>query len=153
MLMQETGRMRQCWRFNSLACQVGAAVSQSPSTNDGSLTTEDSKLLRITYIRSYAFNSALSANFYQPACSARLEIDRSVLNTDRPEDAMLETLLSFAEVQAVMIQETKNCASHQQKYQMNTNRLANLKHQMRKIRLKIEEVWENRTTPGSWSLL
>lgn len=132
--------MRQCWRFNSLACQVGAIITQNPSATRDTESADEIKLLRITCIRAYAFNSALSANIYQPACSAKLDIDRSVLDTENPEDAVLETLLSFAEVQEVIIQETKSCTSHQQRYQMNIERVASLKHQMRKIRLKIEEV-------------
>jgi hypothetical protein len=141
MLMQQTGRMRQCWRYNTVACQVGASVShQMTSPREHTFSVDDYKLLHVTLIRSYAFNAALSANIYQPACSARVELDRSVLDTQIPEDAVLDTLLSFAKVQEVMIQEARKFASHRQNYQMTANCATSLRSQMKKIRLSIEKV-------------
>ena len=138
--MQQAGRMRQCWRYNTIACEVGARISVSPSSRLGDLSAEEYKLLHVTLIRSYAFNSALSANIYQPACGARLELDRSVLDIKYPEDAILHTLLSFAEVQDVLVQETRKFAAQDQSHQVTMNRAASLKHQMKKIRTNIEKV-------------
>ncbi|VUC36288.1 unnamed protein product [Clonostachys rosea] len=137
MVMQETGRMRQCWRLNSLSCKVSAAISQDLSDSGETLSQDDIRLMRVTHIRSFAFNSALSANMYQPACSARVHLDRSVLDTSKPEYAMLDILLAFAEIQEVIIQETKNCLNSQS-YQIDVKRVSTLKMQMRNIRIKIE---------------
>ncbi|CAI6097225.1 unnamed protein product [Clonostachys chloroleuca] len=72
---------------------------------------------------------ALSANMYQSACVAPMDIDRTVLDTEKPADTMLYALLSFAQVQEVIVWETWKCAATEptcHRPQMDTEKLASL---------------------------
>jgi hypothetical protein len=69
-----------------------------------------------------------------------MDIDRTVLDTERPGDAMSSILLSLSEVQEVIIHETRKLAAPGQRNQMDTARLGSLKQQMKYIRAQAQEV-------------
>jgi hypothetical protein len=129
-----------CWKLNTLACRVGAALRGRSMSELGGFGPGDLTALRLACIRSYIFDTALSANNFQPACLARMDIDRSVLDIEKPGDAMLDILLSFSEVQEVIIHETRKLAAPGQRNQMDTARIRGLRQQMRNTRAQSQEV-------------
>ncbi|CAG9975618.1 unnamed protein product [Clonostachys byssicola] len=149
MLMQDIGDMRHCWKLNTQSCLIGAMLKGKPVEEIGITTSEDLVTMRLACIRAYVFDMALSANMYQSACVAPMDIDRTVLDTEKPADAMLCVLLSFAQVQEVIVWETRKCAAPDQTHhrpQMDTEKLASLMARMKVIRSQAEEFQHK---PGS----
>lgn len=143
MLMQDVGNMRGCWKLNMIACRVAAAIREA-SGDALELASTDGQLSAFRYgcIRAFIFDNALSANMYQPSSMALtgIEFPSDLLDMSKPRDAMLSVLWSIAQVQEVMVLETRKCASPGQRDRMNTGNLSMLKDRMMDIRIQAETV-------------
>jgi hypothetical protein len=138
--MQDLGQMRMCWKLNTVACRVGAALKTQSPLQLGVDYREGRCYLRTVLIRCYILDTALSANLYQPACLEDLDIDPSVLDTNTTSDALLGVMLSYAQVHEVIIHETRKCANPAQLRQMDTVRLMGLRERMLGIQSATDEV-------------
>ncbi|CAK7217051.1 hypothetical protein SCUCBS95973_003020 [Sporothrix curviconia] len=139
MLMQDMGYMRQCWKLNAAACRVGSALKGRSAAELGLQHPEDIVGMKTVCIKSFIYDMAMSANVYQPPCMATMELDRSVLDTTSPCDAMLSVMLTFAEVQEAIVHETRKCVSPGQTHQIDTDKLGALERKMQGVRAQVEE--------------
>lgn len=138
--MQDTGNMRQCWRMNTLACEVASSLRGCSPADMGIESKESILCLHLAYIRCYIFDTVLSANMYQPACLKELGFDEGLLDSSLPGHAVLITLLAFARVSETIIQETKKYATPSQMNRLDTAHIAQLKNTMRGIHGNIDKV-------------
>ncbi|KAM6527602.1 hypothetical protein FALCPG4_008657 [Fusarium falciforme] len=139
-LMQDLGFMHMCWKFNVAACKVAAALrSQAPPQTDMS-HGKDLSHLRIVFLRCYILDTSLSANLYQPACLDDLELDPSILHSDRTSDVVLGIMSSYAQIHEGIIHETRKYVNPSQSNQMDTRHLLGLKERMLDIQSATDEV-------------
>jgi hypothetical protein len=143
MLMQDIGDMRGCWKLNTMACRVAAAIREIPG-GGLELVSTDGQLSAFRYgcFRAFILDNALSANMYQPSSLALtgIELPCDILDMNIPRDAMLSVMWSIAQVQEIVVMERRKCASAGQRDRMNTGNLALLKDRMMDIRIQAETV-------------
>ncbi|KAF4938591.1 hypothetical protein CGCF245_v004390 [Colletotrichum fructicola] len=139
MLMQDTGNMRHCWKLNTLACKV-AVLLKDCAVIDLDIDDDDSlSELQISYIKCFIFDTSLSANMYQPACLASLDINEGLLTKRNAGHAMLKTLLSISFVSRSIILETRKCAGpNRAAGRIDTSCVGRLRDKMRLIRDQIK---------------
>lgn len=133
--------MRRCWELITAACRICTALS-GHYTSDVAVErqSEDVFEMQLLFIKCYIYDRALSANMNQPSCSAEIELDPSILRTERPSHAMLTIMLQLAGVQDVIVRTTRTWASTRQIKVLEIDKIRGLRQQMRQIRHRIEEV-------------
>lgn len=113
MLMQDLGYMRQCWKLNVATCRVAAALRGRSADERRLQSARDREGVRMVLRKSFIYDMAMSANIYQPACLAAMDVDRHVPDTAKPANAMLSVMLACAEVQESLVRETRKCVRQQ----------------------------------------
>ncbi|KEF63716.1 uncharacterized protein A1O9_01694 [Exophiala aquamarina CBS 119918] len=115
MLSQDTGNMRRCWRLNTNACRICASLGgRALSELNTSGSFEEAMNTRLVFLKCYIFDKSLSANMYQPSCSAHMRLDSSKLDLSQPSHAMLFILLELSRVQEIIVRETSAIKSPSQ---------------------------------------